>query len=124
MSRIVKLWDTESGALLRTFEGHSDWVRSVALSEDGKRALSGSDDRTVKLWDTQTARIVAAFSTDTSVHVSALSVANALTIAASDQSGRVHFLRLLDYCTLAAHRSIHRWPSPAPWPTSPASSTP
>ena len=39
------------GPLLRTFEGHSSSVRSVALSEDGKRALSGSDDSTVKFLD-------------------------------------------------------------------------
>lgn len=41
------------GPLLRTFESHSDGVMAVALSEDGKRALSGSGDRTLKLWDTE-----------------------------------------------------------------------
>ena len=30
--------------------GHSDWVRSVAFSRDGKRAASGSDDRLLKIW--------------------------------------------------------------------------
>ncbi|HOE99936.1 MAG TPA: hypothetical protein PK385_01745 [Spirochaetota bacterium] len=30
--------------------GHSSGVRSVAFSSDGKYALSGSDDKTLKLW--------------------------------------------------------------------------
>jgi WD40 repeat protein len=42
------------GPLLRTFEGHGREVRAVALSADGTRALSGSDDGTVKVWDVHT----------------------------------------------------------------------
>ena len=35
-------------------EGHSDSVLSVAWSPDGRRALSGADDNTVRLWDVET----------------------------------------------------------------------
>jgi WD40 repeat protein len=44
----------ESPALVRTFVGHHDWVDAVAVTPDGRCALSGSDDCTVKLWDLST----------------------------------------------------------------------
>ena len=37
-----------------TLTGHSDWVRSVAFSSDGKRVVSGSDDKLVKIWSSET----------------------------------------------------------------------
>lgn len=36
---------------LQTLEGHSDWVRSVVFSHDGKHLASASGDQTVKIWD-------------------------------------------------------------------------
>ncbi|MSV28174.1 MAG: TIR domain-containing protein [Bryobacterales bacterium] len=36
--------------------GHTNSVRSVVFSADGRRALSGSDDNTVRLWDVETGR--------------------------------------------------------------------
>jgi WD40 repeat protein len=38
----------------KSFEGHSEWVNSVSLSADGKYALSGSRDHTLKLWEVST----------------------------------------------------------------------
>jgi WD40 repeat protein len=43
-------WD----AALQTLEGHSSYVSSVAFSPDGKQAVSGSHDSTVRLWDAVT----------------------------------------------------------------------
>ena len=39
-----------------TLTGHSDRVRSVAYSPDGKHIVSGSEDKTVKVWDLRPAR--------------------------------------------------------------------
>ncbi|MCH8838447.1 MAG: hypothetical protein IIA60_11740, partial [Candidatus Marinimicrobia bacterium] len=48
-------------ALIRTFEGHTNLVLSVAFSPDGRRALSGSGDNTLKLWETASGRLVQTF---------------------------------------------------------------
>jgi len=75
--KTVKIWDAATGACVRTLDclppagqpgaacgpgvtGHSDWVRSVAYSPDGKHIASGSRehkttlDSTVKIWDAAT----------------------------------------------------------------------
>jgi WD40 repeat protein len=41
---------------VRKFEGHADSVSVVTFSPDGRRALSGSTDGTVRLWDVATGR--------------------------------------------------------------------
>jgi WD40 repeat protein len=55
---LIKIWEVATGRLVRTLpgrsdpaRGHSDAVLSLAYSQDGKRLLSGSYDRTAILWD-------------------------------------------------------------------------
>lgn len=46
----VRVWDVNKRKELRRFEKHDSWVWSVALSRDGKRALSGGVDG-LRLWE-------------------------------------------------------------------------
>ncbi len=49
------------GYCKNTFEGHSDIVSSVNLSADGRHAVSGSGDRTLKLWEVKTGKCLRTF---------------------------------------------------------------
>jgi WD40 repeat protein len=51
----------QSTRFLKKFRGHSRFVTSVSLSSDGKLALSGSYDKTLKLWDVKTGNCLRTF---------------------------------------------------------------
>jgi hypothetical protein len=47
----LQLWNLSSRQMLHSFEGHSSSVYAVAVTHDGRQALSGSSDQTLRLWD-------------------------------------------------------------------------
>lgn len=46
----IKLWDAVSGKILKTYEGHTHDVRSIAFNMKGNKFVSGSADNTIRLW--------------------------------------------------------------------------
>ncbi|WWC88328.1 uncharacterized protein L201_003237 [Kwoniella dendrophila CBS 6074] len=49
--RVVRLWDPRAGdSSIGKLIGHTDCVRSIIFSEDGRHMLTGSSDTTIKLW--------------------------------------------------------------------------
>ncbi|KZF21277.1 WD40 repeat-like protein [Xylona heveae TC161] len=66
LDKTIKMWELtpprgmlpgtgpKGGKCVRTFEGHKDFVLSVALTPDGAWVLSGSKDRGVQFWDPRT----------------------------------------------------------------------
>jgi hypothetical protein len=47
----VRLWKTRDRLEVYRFEQHTQWVVSVAVSLDGRYALSGGEDNTICLWE-------------------------------------------------------------------------
>jgi WD40 repeat protein len=47
---VVRLWDAQTGSEVHRFSGHSDVVRNVVFSPDGKYILTASNDATARLW--------------------------------------------------------------------------
>ena len=71
---LLEIWDLESGACLRTLKGHSQWVSSVSFTPDGRRVVTGSDDRTVRVWDIESGLCEAVFIAPSGVrHIAILS---------------------------------------------------
>ena len=52
----IKLWDMQTGGVIKTFYGHTNWVRSVSISADCTMIASGSTDKTIRLWNIQTGK--------------------------------------------------------------------
>jgi WD40 repeat protein len=93
--RTLRVWDLESGQSLCTLEGHTDRVWAVAVTPDGRRAVSASGDRTLRVWDLESDEEVAIFTGESRIFSCAFAP-HGRTIIAGDESGRVHFLSLIE----------------------------
>ncbi|MEV6725518.1 protein kinase [Streptomyces xanthochromogenes] len=54
--RRFRLWDLETGTLLRKLEGHTGMPRAVWVGPGDRIAATGASDGTVRLWDLATGR--------------------------------------------------------------------
>jgi WD40 repeat protein len=95
----LKVWDIDAGLVVRTIEGHSDVVHSVAVSADGNRAVSASDDNTLKVWNPDTGLLIATFYCEATTRCCAW--VDQQRVVAGDNGGRVYFLVLEQPSTLA-----------------------
>ncbi|GAB5354753.1 hypothetical protein AAMO2058_000146400 [Amorphochlora amoebiformis] len=47
---LLRMWDARNGSCIRELKGHSDTVLALAVSRDGRLAVTGSDDATCALF--------------------------------------------------------------------------
>jgi WD40 repeat protein len=87
------VWDLDRSAELATFEGHGGGVTAVAVTPDGRRAVSGSSDKTLKVWDLERGTLLATFTADQAIY--AVACVSDRLLVAGDAGGRVHLLELV-----------------------------
>lgn len=58
---LIQVRDRREGVILGHLAGHEGNVTAVYLSPDGKRALSGGNDRTLRVWDVRNYRCLRTF---------------------------------------------------------------
>lgn len=96
----AKLWDVETGEVLRTLgiagnadtrNGHTNFIKSVQFSPDGKYVLTGSLDRTARLWESATGNQIVQFNGHTDEVYSAVFSSNGAQVltASADRTARL-----------------------------------
>jgi WD40 repeat protein len=58
---LVRLWNPETGQLVREFMGEGAYLSSARFSGDGKRLVTGHGDFSARLWDPATGQLKATF---------------------------------------------------------------
>jgi WD40 repeat protein len=89
LDHTLVLWDEATGRELRRFRGHTNGVLAIAVTGDGKRAISGGADATIRIWDVETGRALRTIDTHSPVHSLAWSAARSAVVAAGLGDGRV-----------------------------------
>lgn len=75
--------------LERTLKGHTNYVWDVIVSPDGRRALSASNDKTIKMWDLATGSLLATFSGHASFVCSVSIAPDGIRLAAGAFDGSI-----------------------------------
>lgn len=55
----VRIWDIETGEMVRKIEAHDKAIMSVAVTEDGRTLITGSKDNSIGIWELATGRRIA-----------------------------------------------------------------
>lgn len=58
----IRIWDIETGALVKELVGHTGSVTSLRLYEGGRYLVSGSQDHTIRVWDVYQGRSIGVLS--------------------------------------------------------------
>ena len=89
MDKTIRLWDTTTGSLRRTLEGHEKGVRSLAYNDDYRFLVSGGFDYDALVWNPYVERLILRLHGHTAPLCGVEMVQNTPQIITADVSGIV-----------------------------------
>ena len=96
--RTVRIWDLQTGGVIRTFYGHARPVSTVSISLDCTMIASGSADKTIRLWDTRTGECCCVIDGHNAIVNSvSFSAANSQLLISASQDNTVRWWRVDGY---------------------------
>ena len=95
----LKMWDAQSGKVLRSLEGHEDEVTTVAFSSDGKSLVSGGKDNTVRVWESKSGECVATLRGHQQSVTSTAMSPDGMTVVSGSDDGDVRVWSMLKAAT-------------------------
>ncbi len=85
--RAIKVWNLATKEEIYTLIGHSNRVNVLAISPDGQKLVSGSDDNTIKVWNLDTGRQIRTLKGHSdSVHALAITADGKTLVDGSDDN--------------------------------------
>jgi WD40 repeat protein len=86
----LRVWNLKSGKQMgEDWRDGKSQVWSIALSPDGKKVVSGSDDGAVRLWDIDTCKVIAKWTGHTNIVVSVCWSRDGLRVLSGSNDGTV-----------------------------------
>jgi WD40 repeat protein len=59
-TELIRAWDSDSAALIRSYDGDFGAVRSIGFSADGRYLLTMCEDHAIRIWDAKSADLIEA----------------------------------------------------------------
>ena len=99
--RTVRLWDLQTGQLIRLLKGHKQRVKCIQISENGKLIISASADNTLKIWEIATGNCIRTIKTSqhSKTVLNAIAINSDLSIIATGSTSRQGTIKLWNWKT-------------------------
>lgn len=89
---LATVWSTKRGKARYSLEGHIQRINGAAITNDGERAITVSNDGTIKLWNISDGKIIYSYDEDNPINAVAISSDDRLAVTASRNFARIFLI--------------------------------